>query len=88
MTGSARGIGRAIALRLANDGFNIALNDVASQKENLEVLCSEIGGLGRKAIIYIADVSKEDEVKAMVDETVEVARQAGRCKYIQSYSLF
>ncbi|KAK0437885.1 NAD(P)-binding protein [Armillaria borealis] len=72
VTGSARGIGRAIALRLANDGFNLALNDIASQKENLEILCGEIEGLGRKAVIYIADVSKEDEVKAMVDETVEV----------------
>ncbi|PBK89069.1 NAD(P)-binding protein [Armillaria gallica] len=72
VTGSARGIGRAIALRLANDGFNLVLNDIASQKENLEILCSEIEGLGRKVLIYIADVSKEDEVKAMVDETVEV----------------
>ncbi|KAK0475846.1 hypothetical protein IW261DRAFT_1493328 [Armillaria novae-zelandiae] len=71
VTGSARGIGRAIALRLANDGFNLALNDVASQKENLETLCSDIEALGKKAHICIADVSKEDEVKAMVDETVE-----------------
>ncbi|KAK0235119.1 NAD(P)-binding protein [Armillaria nabsnona] len=72
VTGSARGIGRAIALRLANDGFNLVLNDVASQKENLENLCSEIEALGKKALIYVADVSREDEVKAMVDKTVEV----------------
>ncbi|SJK98576.1 related to 3-oxoacyl-[acyl-carrier-protein] reductase FabG [Armillaria ostoyae] len=71
VTGSARGMGRAIALRLASDGFNVALNDIASQKDNLEALRGEIEDLGKKAFIYIADVSKEDEVKAMVDETVE-----------------
>ncbi|KAK0220238.1 hypothetical protein IW262DRAFT_1555874 [Armillaria fumosa] len=61
----------AIALRLASDGFNVAVNDIASQKDHLEALRSEIEELGKKAIIYIADVSREDEVKAMVDETVE-----------------
>lgn len=71
VTGSARGMGRAIALHLASDGFNVALNDIASQKDNLEALRGEIEDLGKKAFIYIADVSKEDEVKAMVDETVE-----------------
>ncbi|PBK80253.1 NAD(P)-binding protein [Armillaria gallica] len=72
VTGSARGMGRAIALRLASDGFNVAVNDIASQKDNLEALRGEIEELGKKAFIYIADVSKEDEVKAIVDETVEV----------------
>ncbi|KAG7448752.1 NAD(P)-binding protein [Guyanagaster necrorhizus] len=70
VTGSARGMGRAVALRLASDGFKVALNDIASQKEALETLRSEIEELGNKAFIYIADASKEDEVKAMVDETV------------------
>lgn len=72
VTGSARGMGRAIALRLASDGFNVAVNDIASQKDNLETLRGEIEGLEKKAFIYIADVSKEGEVKAMVDDTVEV----------------
>ncbi len=84
VTGSARGIGRAIALRLANDGFNLALNDIASQKENLEILCSEIEALGKKALIFIADVSREDEVKAMVDETVKVL---GRLDIVSIFSL-
>ena len=72
VTGSARGMGRAIALCLASDGFNVTVNDIASQKDNLEALRGEIEELGKKAFIYIADVSKEDEVKTMVDETVEV----------------
>ncbi|KAK0495886.1 hypothetical protein EDD18DRAFT_1309664 [Armillaria luteobubalina] len=71
VTGSARGMGRAIALRLASDGFNVAMNDIATQKDHLEALRGEIEELGKKAFIYLADVSKEDEVKAMVDETVE-----------------
>ncbi|KAK0480566.1 NAD(P)-binding protein [Armillaria novae-zelandiae] len=71
VTGSARGMGRAIALRLASDGFNVALNDIASKKDHLEALRIEIEGLGKKAFVYIADVSNEDEVKAMVGETVE-----------------
>ncbi|KAK0237931.1 hypothetical protein EDD85DRAFT_562516 [Armillaria nabsnona] len=72
VTGSARGMGHAIALRLASDGFNVAVNDITSQKDNLEALRGEIEGLGKKAFIYIADVSKEGEVMAMVDDTVEV----------------
>ncbi|KAK0220235.1 hypothetical protein IW262DRAFT_1448576 [Armillaria fumosa] len=71
VTGSARGMGRAIALRLASDGFKVAVNDIPSQKDHLETLRGEIEELGKKAFIYIADVSKENEVKAMVDETVE-----------------
>ncbi|KAK0192780.1 NAD-binding protein [Armillaria mellea] len=91
VTGSARGMGRAIALRLASDGFNIVLNDIASQKVNLEALRSEIEELGKKAFIYIADVSKEDEVKAMMDKTVEglgrldaMVANAGICPGISS----
>ncbi|KAK0186484.1 NAD-binding protein [Armillaria mellea] len=79
VTGSARGIGRAIALRLANDGFNLALNDIASQKENLEILCSEIEALGRKALIYIADVSKEDETVGVLGRLDVMVANAGVC---------
>ncbi|KAK0203643.1 hypothetical protein DFS33DRAFT_1234902, partial [Desarmillaria ectypa] len=66
VTVSARGIGRAIALRLASDEFNVALNDITSQKENIEVLLVEIEELGKKSFICIADASKEDKVNAMV----------------------
>jgi NAD(P)-dependent dehydrogenase (short-subunit alcohol dehydrogenase family) len=69
VTGAARGIGRAIALRLAKDGFNIALNDIGHQ-DQLDSLRKEIEGLGRNSIEYIADVSKEAEVEVMFDKTI------------------
>lgn len=71
MTGSAQGIGRAIALRLADDGFDVAVNDVASKKDLLEELSKEIEEKGRKAIVAAADVSVESEVQAMVELTVK-----------------
>jgi NAD(P)-dependent dehydrogenase (short-subunit alcohol dehydrogenase family) len=42
VTGSANGIGRAIALRLAEDGFQAAINDLASQDARLKELQHEI----------------------------------------------
>jgi NAD(P)-dependent dehydrogenase (short-subunit alcohol dehydrogenase family) len=42
VTGSARGIGRAIALRLADDGFHVAINDVQQNVEGLLELKHEI----------------------------------------------
>ena len=42
VTGSANGIGRAIALRLAQDGFQLAINDLASQEARLRELQHEI----------------------------------------------
>ncbi|TFK33390.1 acetoin reductase family protein [Crucibulum laeve] len=71
VTGASQGIGKAIALRLAEDGFDIALNDIPRGKENLEALSKEIESTGRKTYIYIADVSVESEVKSMVASVVE-----------------
>lgn len=70
ITGAGKGIGRAIALRLARDGYNIALNDIR-QQEGLESVKAEIKGMGREVIECIADVRKEGEVRGMVDDTVE-----------------
>lgn len=72
VTGAARGIGRSIALKLADDGLDVAVNDIAQQKDNLDEVVKEIEAKGRKAVAVIADVSKEEDVKAMVEETVKV----------------
>ncbi|KAK7460437.1 hypothetical protein VKT23_009157 [Stygiomarasmius scandens] len=71
VTGSAHGMGRAIALRLAEDGFNVGINDIASKQDFLSSLAEEIAAKGRKACILPADVSKEEEVAGMVDTVVK-----------------
>lgn len=70
ITGAAQGIGRGIALRLAVDGFDIALGDLSSSMTLLESLAEEIRGHGRKAVVLAVDVSIEDDVKNLVAWTV------------------
>ncbi|WP_323159328.1 SDR family NAD(P)-dependent oxidoreductase, partial [Pseudomonas marginalis] len=64
VTGAAQGIGRAIALRLAKEGADIALVDLNQDK--LTNVAKEVEALGRKATTFIADVSHRDEVFASV----------------------
>ena len=70
VTGASRGIGRAIALGLAREGFDVALNDIGHQRAELEGVAAEIAATGRRAIALCADVSDRAEVAAMVDEAV------------------
>jgi NAD(P)-dependent dehydrogenase (short-subunit alcohol dehydrogenase family) len=70
ITGGAQGIGRAIALRLASDGLDVAVDDIPSKLPLLEEVVNEIKTMGRKAIALTFDVSEEDEVKSMVEKTV------------------
>lgn len=65
VTGAGQGIGRAIALRLARDGADIALVDINSAK--LEAVAAEVLALGRKASVFTADVSKREQVVAAVE---------------------
>lgn len=65
VTGAGRGIGRAIALRLARDGADIALVDINAAP--LEAVGREVEALGRRATGFVADVSRRDEVHAAVD---------------------
>ncbi|KAF8068077.1 hypothetical protein FPV67DRAFT_1669945 [Lyophyllum atratum] len=67
ITGAAQGIGRAVALRLADDGFDIAINDLPRSRESLDELSREIvDKYGRKVCRVLGDVSVETEVEAMV----------------------
>ncbi|KAJ6606855.1 acetoin reductase family protein [Mycena sp. CBHHK59/15] len=71
VTGAAQGIGKAIALRLADDGYDVAVNDVSSNAANLETVMNEIKDKGRASSAHIADVSLEDQVRDMVARVVE-----------------
>ena len=64
VTGASSGIGKAVAVALANEGANVLIN-YSSHAESAEEVAAEIKANGGNAIIYGADVSKEDEVQAM-----------------------
>lgn len=66
VTGSGQGIGRAIALRLAKDGFNVALVDVKLDK--ITAVAKEVAAIGRQATTITADVSQRDEVYGAIDK--------------------
>lgn len=69
VTGSSRGIGRSIALALADEGFNIIVNYSGNEQKAHQVV-QEINDKGQKAVAVKADVSNFDEVKAMIDEGI------------------
>lgn len=69
ITGAAQGIGRAIALRLAEDGLDIAIADLASQRAQLDGVAEEVRAKGRRCIVLECDVSQEEEVQRMVQAT-------------------
>ena len=67
VTGASRGIGRAIALELAHNGYDVAINYNRS-KESAESLCEEIKSLGVNAEIFQADVSIQEEAARLFSE--------------------
>lgn len=73
VTGASRGIGRAIAWRLAQAGADIAVV-YAGQQEKAEELCAQIRELGRRSVAYRCDVSDFDQTKETV---TAVAKEFG-----------
>lgn len=69
ITGAGGGIGRAIALQLAKDGFQIAVNDVNEQA--IRKVAEEINRLGKECIPVPADISNRDQIFSMVEQVVE-----------------
>jgi len=70
VTGGSRGIGRAICLRLANDGADVAIN-YANNSEAANAVAEEVRALGRHAEVYQADVADEAAVNAMSEQAIK-----------------
>ena len=69
VTGSERGIGRAIAIALAKEGCKIVVNNYVNTKDGNSVV-NEIKRFGSNAIFVVADVSKEKDVKNLIGKAV------------------
>lgn len=65
ITGSGQGIGKAIALTFAREGAKIAVNDIPFNEAKALETVEELRKLGVEAELFLADVSKEDEVNSM-----------------------
>ena len=74
--GGERGIGRAIALRLAQEGADVAVNDIhaasapGSSWGGMAQVVVEIEALGRRSIGIVADIGDAAQVQAMIDQVV------------------
>jgi 3-oxoacyl-[acyl-carrier protein] reductase len=73
VTGASRGIGRAIAVTLAEYGANVAC--AGRDMKACEVTIDKVRSFGRKTLPIKADMSSEDDIKRMVDDTI---REFGR----------
>ena len=66
VTGAASGLGRSIALRLAQDGHDVAVTDLSGSR--LPEVADEIQSLGKKSMVLYTDLTKEEEVQKMMDD--------------------
>ena len=69
VTGGSRGIGRAIALRLASEGADLAI--CARNVESAERVAAEIEGLGRRCLVRQADVANAEQAGELIATSVE-----------------
>jgi glucose 1-dehydrogenase/3-oxoacyl-[acyl-carrier protein] reductase len=67
VTGAARGIGRGIAEVFAEEGADVAINDLESG-ESAEAAADSVRAKGRRAIVVNADVARRDQVEPMIDQ--------------------
>jgi len=70
VTGSAVGVGRATALELARRGANVVVNYSRSEAEAQETV-AQVEALGARALLVRADVSRDAEVRSMVQQALD-----------------
>jgi 3-oxoacyl-[acyl-carrier protein] reductase len=93
ITGSATGIGRAVALRFAREGFAVAVNYSRSAQDAEQTL-AQVKELGVPALLIKANVADEKAVHAMVDQVVKelgrldvLVNNAGTTRFIEHTNL-
>ncbi len=74
VTGSGRGIGRAIALKLAQAGAAVVVNDIGDAKP-VEAVVKEIKAMGKEAVAVMADVSLASDVARLVEKTLSAYKR-------------
>ena len=70
ITGSGRGIGKAVAVKLASLGANIVINDIPASAD-ADATAEEIRGMGAQCISIKGDITDINDVKALVDGAVK-----------------
>ncbi len=68
VTGSRRGLGKSIAMRLAEAGADIVINDIEPGRAEAEATAAEIRELGRRAVAVCGDVSQPEQATAMIEQ--------------------
>lgn len=71
VTGSSRGIGKAIALRLARQGYDIVLH-CRSNREQTEAVSAEITALGRQVRVLQFDIADREQTATILEQDVEL----------------
>ncbi|XP_023947798.2 uncharacterized protein LOC112052808 [Bicyclus anynana] len=69
VTGASSGIGAAIALSFAKEGADVVI--VARNNEKLKITEAQCEGVGKKPLKILADISKEDQAKSIIDQTID-----------------
>jgi len=69
VTGGANGIGKAIVMELAHQGCHVAVADV--DLDGAQNVANEVESVGRKSVAIKADISNVDDVKSMINKTIE-----------------
>ena len=77
VTGGKRGIGKAIALVLAEAGADVAIADYIADDGELKAVAEEITGLGRRCLAVQADVSQRSEVEELVEKVTSELGEIG-----------
>ncbi|WNH48636.1 MULTISPECIES: 3-oxoacyl-ACP reductase FabG [Stenotrophomonas] len=70
VTGASRGIGRAVALRIARDGFDVVVH-CRSRVEEAQQVVAQIQALGRQARVLVFDVSDRDAARTALEADIE-----------------